>query len=380
MTKQHTFFDDVIREPGIEDFVKESLPQAVVVNCDEVSEYYWQGTTQEYWSMKDFPNVAPPYESFWLDFHAPRQVTSDTRGTYSWSSSMPTRWGFYCQGVKLSDVKNLTEYLDLTSPEEIEPFYGRNLERLKWGIDMYLFLDFQGKIRSNVWLWRVLVEEDGSNGKHSETGVDLVASQPGKFGREMIESTYRGMQEVRAYNAHVLTALPGFREVLDAYGISPNSLMNEDIENLLREPQDDKEVFEKARLTTEEGLRAYLHTALLSLSFLHCRNIGLEEVKPALQVPHTKAQKRRGEKPFQPVTHKVLNIWPMREILDKKQREKGVGTARAMHFCRGHFVHYKDGRGLFGREKGGTYFRPFHARGNKQAGTIEKQYKVKVKG
>lgn len=54
--------------------------QLPVILADNVSEYYYAGTDQEFWGPKDFPNVAPPYESFWIEHRMPKLIHSKARG------------------------------------------------------------------------------------------------------------------------------------------------------------------------------------------------------------------------------------------------------------------------------------------------------------
>lgn len=117
------------------------------------------------------------------------------------------------------------------------------------------------------------------------------------------------------------------------------------------------------------------HTALLAISFLHCKNVYLHDVKPPLQTVHNKAQKRRGVKPYQPVPYKVLDIRPMREVLRTEGQSERVGTKKALHIARGHFRHYENGRGLFGKYKG-TFWVPQHIRGSKEQGVTTKDYRI----
>jgi hypothetical protein len=119
------------------------------------------------------------------------------------------------------------------------------------------------------------------------------------------------------------------------------------------------------------------HTALLSLSFLHCRNVGLEEVTPERKTIHNKAQKKRGEKTYQPIPYKILNIQPMRQILRTEGKSEIVGTKQALHICRGHFKHYEEGRGLFGKLHG-TYWWPMQVRGSKEKGVATKDYRIEL--
>ena len=55
-------------------------PDLPVLLIDNVAEYFYSGTDQEYWSLdKDFPNLAPPFRSFWCEFKMVRTIHSKRR-------------------------------------------------------------------------------------------------------------------------------------------------------------------------------------------------------------------------------------------------------------------------------------------------------------
>jgi hypothetical protein len=48
---------------------------------DNVADYFYTGTEQEYWSIdKDFPILAPPFRVFWMEYRQPRQSISKVHG------------------------------------------------------------------------------------------------------------------------------------------------------------------------------------------------------------------------------------------------------------------------------------------------------------
>jgi hypothetical protein len=62
-------------------------PKLPVLLIDNVADYYYVGTGQEYWSLeRDFPNLAPPYECFWAEHRLTRRIHSDTKGDTDMSS------------------------------------------------------------------------------------------------------------------------------------------------------------------------------------------------------------------------------------------------------------------------------------------------------
>jgi hypothetical protein len=113
---------------------------------------------------------------------------------------------------------------------------------------------------------------------------------------------------------------------------------------------------------------------LLALSFLHCKNVTITE--PARDQRHDRAARRRGDP--EGLTYHRLVIEPMQKSLRQAADEAGApGDLRvALHIMRGHFKHYEQGRGLFGKLHG-RYWWPSQVRGTVQAGRVVKDYEVR---
>lgn len=113
--------------------------------------------------------------------------------------------------------------------------------------------------------------------------------------------------------------------------------------------------------------------ALFALSLMHCRNVTVRTVDPPAALAK-KAARHHGR----PLTrYHVLDIAPMREVLDGKGEAKRRGLRHALHLCRGHFKTFTPDAPLFGRHVG-QYWWADHARGNKQNGNIDKDYRLRL--
>lgn len=126
----------------------------------------------------------------------------------------------------------------------------------------------------------------------------------------------------------------------------------------------------------DEGLRRQaqifqtsLDPALLCVSFLHCRNVQLEERVPDPKRARAAAKRGRALHRFH-----VLHVHTVAEILDREGNAQEVGLKRALHVCRGHFKDYRQ-RGLFGRHHDIYWWGP-QLRGNAEHGTVTKRYAV----
>lgn len=120
-----------------------------------------------------------------------------------------------------------------------------------------------------------------------------------------------------------------------------------------------------------EMIPSFLHISFLSLCFTHCKNVGLTENKPALQMQ--KKSINTGKHPF--AKYYVLEIDPMKKILNSKGKAQETGLKKAMHICRGHFATYGDEAPLFGKHVG-TFWKPMHIRGLAKKGVVAKDYKI----
>lgn len=104
----------------------------------------------------------------------------------------------------------------------------------------------------------------------------------------------------------------------------------------------------------------------LAISFLHCKNVVLEEHHPS--VPG----KRNRHGPH--ITFKTLNIKPMQKVLRDEGNAETTGLKMALHICRGHFKTFS-GKGLFGKYTG-TYWWDSQVRGKAESGIVIKDYEV----
>ena len=109
----------------------------------------------------------------------------------------------------------------------------------------------------------------------------------------------------------------------------------------------------------------------LTLSFMHCKNAILRQVAqpPKLQ----KARLRKGKRPL--IIYHVLEVHPIRKILESEGEAHKTGFKKALHICRGHFKDYMEGPGLFGKIHD-IFWWDAHIRGDKKCGMALKDYEV----
>ena len=115
--------------------------------------------------------------------------------------------------------------------------------------------------------------------------------------------------------------------------------------------------------------------ALMTVSFMHCQNVEVSETEPPARLSR-KWQRCRG-RPL--VRYRVLDIAPMREILDRDGEVQAKGLRHALHICRGHFKTYTADSPLFGRHTG-WYWWASRVRGTAEEGRVVKDYAVELDG
>lgn len=311
------FYDQLLADSLLENKIRELLQSCVVIEATNVSNYYFESSDQEIWDVtKDFPNIAPPFSDFFLEFQAPLQIVSKESGTKNWSEDKgrPSAWGVYCTS------KN----------------WGAGLEtngmKIKWTLGALIFWKVKGSIQYHCPLWGFQIPID-ANGKCAGSEKQPFIHYP------------MGIYIKR------------FAELLK----SSNNI------NYCIELQMD----------AMRSFAPMFHTALLAISFMHCKNVKISEVVPPDPKPPTKKQIKYRHLPRQLATYHVLDIEPMRQILKSEGQSEKVGQIKSLHICRGHFAHYEDGKGLFGKYHG-TYWIPQHVRGSANKGVAVKDYRIKA--
>jgi hypothetical protein len=105
---------------------------------------------------------------------------------------------------------------------------------------------------------------------------------------------------------------------------------------------------------------------------MHCKNIEIRPVKVfnPLKVP------RKRQRLFIPKhSYHMLEITPIKKIIEASRSGHGGDFKVALNRCRGHFKTYTPDRPLMGKHVG-RYFWAEHARGSIEHGEIQHDYKV----
>jgi hypothetical protein len=139
------------------------LRRAEVLVVDNVVDYFYSGTTQEWWEWdRDFPCLAPPFETFWVETLAPRHAVSEACGTMTPPSRLCHAWGAIVEGIEWASLRR-----------DRADTYLRSLPRLpqqpRWLLSFDLFVEPR---KHDVFLFGKLLLLLDANGRviHAEGG------------------------------------------------------------------------------------------------------------------------------------------------------------------------------------------------------------------
>ena len=117
-----------------------------------------------------------------------------------------------------------------------------------------------------------------------------------------------------------------------------------------------------------------LFPALMTISFMHCRNVTVEPFDPPAKL--SKKFLRRTGRPL--TRYHILEIDPMRKELESNGAAHGQFRT-SLHIARGHFKVFTDDAPLFGQHVG-TYWWAPQVRGKTEHGITVKDYRVNAPG
>lgn len=315
--------------PGLQ-WLRESIVAAVRFDIDNVATYIADSgdyrVGNERWAIgneESYPNVAPPYPIFWMEYRRPHSVASFNdvaefnrrRGNSDelfGRPVMPERTAALFEAHKVDwDRTQLPD----GSVHLTEGWAADRLGR----IAASGLLDVPGRNAYGVeWYWVIFATAFMALGDRSP-----ILSSPN-------------------YELHV-----------DRHGKLLHAMLDGDG-------------------TIAAAFSDCLAPALLAMSFLHCRNV-LTDPEPNRPPKLLRAyQKRHG---VDMVRFHTLQIEPMRKVLADAGAESATGLHKALHIARGHFRDYSEGRGLFGKLHG-IFWVDSHVRGRSSEGTVFKDYNV----
>lgn len=294
----------------------EFISDCIKIKIDEVVEYFYKTSEKEIWADSDFANLAPPFNSFWIEYSPPKKSNSNGKMIDVPKRFLSTRHGM------------LFKYAEL-NPSDQNNFR-------KWVCNAYYFSDvsfYQNEPTLFKAIMFISLNENGemifSNTKNGASEFDPGMKYPVSF-------YHRGEKDF------------GRR----IYMVASN---NEERGSLMR------------NLCACASL-----PMLFAIYLMHCKNVS---VGKHIYKDHEVREyiKRHG---CSPVKYYELNIEPFKNVMRRNGSDGANGPKKALHLCRGHFKNFENGKGLFGKVHG-LFWWPQLLRGNSEYGTIKKDYNIK---
>lgn len=286
-----------------------------LIVIDNVADYFWQtmvGESCGYIDMGVFPNIAPPLQTCFFDYHFTDLMH---RKVFDYEGRGMDRIGVLMTSHDLISEAKAWLYQDADSGKD-GAWTTVQVDEAKW-ILFFRWFECSRSITNAVWgpigSLQSLVRADG-------TQVGPMHLSPPHY--------YTGSMETEV--------APGFS------------------------------------LGDSLRIRSYfVLPALLAISFMHCKNTRLLS-----HLPPPKLSKKWEAKSGHPLCrYEILDILPVRAILEREGKISTTGLKKALHICRGHFKDYR-AHGLFGKQKG-LFWWDQHVRGTLDAGVVVKDYRVR---
>lgn len=307
----------------IEDFSKNSrfkkmselLGDSIFFSVDNVAKHYFEESEKDVWLVDSFPNIAPPYQTFFMEYRLPNFVNVGGKIKENRVGKNNPYVGMLFQCNEISDENQGL----------ISDFQG-DKKSVKWHFLCLPFLwsnNSQDIVSPIYCSYRFLVDEFGQMCK-KENGDPMFGT--GFFKKEVEELCAKNGVNVESFT----------------------KMISNDSNNAVA-------------------------PFLLAISFMHCKNVTVEQVTP--DAPVSKIYHKKHGRPLE--KYHILNIEPMRKVLRTEGNSQKTGLKQALHICRGHFKDFSKGKGLFGKFKG-LYWWDNQVRGSHQQGIVDKDYNVKT--
>lgn len=318
ITTPESHFDIMVFQKGV--------PKILISNVMQYFADHFRDMMESSKSL-DFPNLAPPFNICWFEGQVPKNGDIFV--------DMPTGIGvtYMAFDIKNPDPDGSRPEPGLTEDEKkIFRLDDDALDNVRWITHLVGALKppFGSQTWAPIYHMTALVNEDGSCPR-------TTVPKPQGDGFEA---------------AHVM----------QSFGL------------FAKDYPDDRLTFGLSKLDLNILLLFSIVPVLMSVTFLHCKNVELVE-KTTLFHTDNRAKTGRIKKKSKvaKVRYHMLTVEPVKKILATQGRIDEVGGQKALHICRGHFKDYRE-HGLFGKYKG-IYWWNQQLRGDKSQGIMVKDYK-----
>lgn len=347
----------------------QTLASAQVVDIQNAAEMFY-ADHEKVWHPMDFPNIAPPFAAFWMEFKYRRSYAAAPD-----NNSKMYPFGIATLNLGFDVEGNMQEYLDGKPeyPALIQAYFrdlmagkrrqAMNNGELEWS--PIPKADPSERLRQ-MWNWLTIRDPLPFEKQYAPDEFDV---EQGLALMLMRTAALKDFVDVRW-----ILIIHGFIESIEGpimgpvlscvIPVTPDGKLWDGISFIAPE---------RTETTREKVIDQSYHImnpTLFAISLMHCKNVNM-----ATEVPQEKiarAYRRRHGRSL--TSFHVLNIEPMRKVLRTEGRSETTGLKRAMHICRGHFKTF-DEKPLFGKHRG-MYWWDQQLRGNKDQGRVEKVYSI----
>lgn len=297
----------------------EHLEDVEVFHIQNVADYYDEHMRGSAFSdfRKSFPNVAPPFERFWMEFNLPPDSVSARRAGCMFLT-LSTEAGLRQDGTIIAYLADGGYSTDTV------------LTRIKWVmIAVPVFEGADGGVAAPIVSYVLALDQNGAlipPDGFDKAAVPLAITKMGHRFAEALVSA-----------GNYASKSDALMDAAQLYGID------------------------------------ILGPCLLAIAFTHAKNVGVHQERRVESRQQRRLRERTGE--CEPTKYHTLEITPMKRVLEREGQLGKSGLRHALHIVRGHFAHYTPEHPLFGKFVG-TVWREAHVRGSVSEGVVDKDYSV----
>lgn len=367
--------------------LQSALRHAQKIVVDNVAHFFFEVSDKEHWDrIDDFPNVAPPFECFWMEARAPKMINSEIYGLQSWEQTgreFVQGWGVLATATEMIShgEPNIPQMeRRIAAYQRVLEQYGPRPEHKPVPTDPQL----KKNLGVTFATWKMLRTLVDDLKRGDRASYDALMKKNLAIANSMSSPPRWQLQTFLFIDAGKFSRwdkqpLIGFSWYINGDGTFCHT-PGDPTEAMCEQQLPDYSVRSIGNQPTTalgDECIAYVNVALLAISFMHCKNVLVRQVDPASEKNTARESRMWQARHGQPLTKfSVLEIDHLKQTLRSEGRMEETGLHRALHICRGHFARYTPEHPLFGKYVG-NFWRPQHVRGNETLGRVEKIYTVK---
>lgn len=344
----------------------DDLPTCPVLLADNIAAYMHQ--QRRPFDMKALPALSPPWPQFWIEYGS---SGSQRRGV----------WVMDCTDMEPPGADE-----DPQSVPTLVAAARRNCSP-RWVIVLDLLIERGKRVWGPAGMVAVALDDYGAVLATEWSAAPLLV-----LGDKIAEVAARGPLNIEEFNYdEEMVNLANVRALSETDFAEAKRLAEIEVKRLGRLIAEDEaridEISEalsasEAVLSVgsdrEGWLMRAMSPALQTIAFLHCKNVVVEEVRPAAKVQAKRAKRGRPG---------LVRYQTVRLDVPRKQSAGSGGGHRdvSFHIVAGHFAHYGDccpsqhePHGLLFGRLSGVHWVPSHARGDREVGEVQTDFDLVI--